>query len=883
MGEVYQARDTKLHRLVALKILPTDFASDPDRLARFRREAQVLASLNHPNIAAIYGFEDSSTTSALVMEFVPGRTLADMATSPLALADALGIARQIATALEAAHEQQIVHRDLKPANIKITGDGTVKVLDFGLAKALGAGAGVSDEADASTITSPAMTGVGVILGTARYMAPEQAMGKPVDRRADIWALGVMLFEMLTGRALFRGQTVTETIAHVITQPPPWDTLPAATPQAVRRLLRRCLEKDPKNRLQSAGDVRLEIDECLSAPAVDPSTPGVVTVTTQPPRWQRVLPWTIAALLAGALAAALWPSATTPPRPVRLDVQLGGEALVVNEHNDGVVAVISPDGQTLAYLGKSDNKRRLYIRSLDRLESRAVPGSDDALAPFFSPDSRSIAFFTRESLKRVALVSGEPIPIAPAPNYPRGGTWGDGDIIVFPASDVSGLSRVAAGGGAPVALTTLGPNEATHRWPHFLPGGKSVLFVCKMHETTFDDGTIEAVQIDSGTRKELVKGGTAPIYVPGYLLYTSRNSVFAVRFDPDRLEVLSEPQPVQADVRSSVLLPGQGSGAGSSQISVANNGTAVYMAGGSSTTFASLQLAIVDRHGKPTYTYKDRLPFRDLRFSPDGKLIAVRVGDAQPEIRVLDPPRGTLTKLTAGIWPAWSHDGKQLAFACGALINVCLFNSDGTGAVRAFESDGIWRVPTSFSPDDKVLAIGSGSSSTVNMGLDQQTFSIADGRTTDFVVTTASEGYGQFSPNGKWMLYVSREGTAPPGVFVRAYPDRTLLRQVSDGYGHLPFWTKQGTEIVYVSQSPDNQVTLWAVSVKPAGGALELGKPEYLFDLPLATPVTSSWYHVTEDGNRFVVLLTDPATAAPERRHVTVVFNFPEEIRRQFAK
>jgi serine/threonine-protein kinase len=911
MGEVYQARDTKLHRLVALKTLPAGFAADTDRLARFRREAQVLASLNHPNIAAIYGFEDAGATPALVMEFVPGRTLADVAASPMALPEALGIARQIATALEAAHEQNIVHRDLKPANIKITDDGTVKVLDFGLAKALDQAGTPGGELGpwalgrgpdvAPTMTSPARlrpgfgeagTGIGVILGTARYMAPEQAKGRPVDRRADIWALGVMLFEMLTGRALYRGDTVTETIAHVITQPPAWESLPAATPPAVRRLLRRCLEKDPKNRLQSAGDVRLEIDECLAAPVADLSTPGVVTVTAQPPRGQRVLPWALAALLLAALGMtlwALWPRATTPPRPMRLDVRLSGETLAINDNFDGAVAVISPDGQTLAYHGWGEKGRLLYLRSLDRLESVPVSGSENATQPFFSPDSRSIGFVTTTGIKRVAIAGGAPLPVATT-TVPeaRGATWGPGDVIVSALSATSGLSKVPAGGGTPVALTTLAPGERTHRWPHFLPDGNAVLFMCQRHDATYDDGTIEVVRLDTGARTVLVKGGTAPIYVPGYLLYTRRNSVFAMRFDPASLEVSGEQQLVQAGVMSSGGGMGSGIGNGSSQISIAGDGTMVYIAG-TSPAAANLKLQIVDRAGNPLYTYKERLPFRDPRFSPDGTLIALRVSDGKTEqIHVLDPARGPLSKLpfdgSFNMLPVWSHDGKRLAFACdragSGTLEVCLGSRDGTGTVTTFKSAGNALMPTSFSSDDTHLSVIRINPRT---GLDLLTLSIADGRTTTFLETPALEGMGQFRPDGKWIAYQSQDApNARSAVFVRAWPGAGSLRQVSEGAGMMPFWTKEGLEIVYASGSA-GRVTVRAVSVKNAGDALELGKPVELFTLPIATPEAAYWYHVTDDGARFVVALEEPGNVAPERKHVTVVFNFLEEIRRQLAK
>ena len=445
MGEVYEARDSKLNRNVAIKILPATLSAEPDRLARFRQEAQVLASLNHANIAAIYGIEDQGTSPALVMELVPGQTLADMMTAPLPVPDALAIASQIASALETAHEQGIVHRDLKPANVKVTDDGTVKVLDFGLAKALGApgtsDADGADRAEYPTMTSPAMTEMGIILGTAGYMAPEQAKGKPVDRRADIWALGVVLFEMLTGRSLYEGETVTETIAHVITQPPSWDRLPESLPAPVRRLLRRCLEKDPRNRLQSAGDARIEIDEILSgAPEDDVLAPAAATraASAAPPAWRRALPWAVAGVLLVLLGIQLWPRPTTPAQPVRVDVRLtAAEDLSVSLNNDGALVVLSPSGDTLVYLATSESGRQLYARRLDQLEGAALPGTEGAEHQFASHDGASVAFFARGQLLRTALAGGTPTPIAPAPNA-RGGSWGPDDTIVFAANIQEGL-------------------------------------------------------------------------------------------------------------------------------------------------------------------------------------------------------------------------------------------------------------------------------------------------------------------------------------------------------------------------------------------------------------------------------------------------------------
>ncbi len=834
MGEVYQARDTKLNRSVALKILPAAFASDPDRLARFKREAQVLAALNHPNIAAIYGFEDQTNTHAplddargamsesrmaLVMELVPGQTLAAHITSPMPVADVLPIARQIASALEAAHEQGIVHRDLKPANIKITDDGTVKVLDFGLAKAMsGDVARTSDPAvspaDLPTLTSPAMTELGMILGTAGYMAPEQARGKPVDRRADLWAMGVILFEMLAGRALYRGETVTDTIAHVITQPPDWNLLPASTPAGIRRLLRRCLEKDPRNRLQSAGDARIEIDELIAgggaasdsgsgvgAAANASQSSGQFRRSSPALRW---LPWGIAAVLLTTLVYTLWPKPVVLQPLVKLDVKVAsGDELIVDRDNDGEIAILSPDGQRLVYVGSSPTMRRLYVKSLDSLDSQPIPGTEGGSQPFFSPDGKSIGFVANGVLMRTQLTGGTPVPIVNAAAM-RGATWGSDNSVVYTAEMTTGLSRVSASGGSPAVLTKVTGDERTHRWPSFLPGGQAVLFMCQMGSGSYESGTIEAVRLDNGERKVLVRGGTFPRYVEsGHLLYVKQDAVYAVPFDPERLEVHGEGRPVLTGIFSTGDAVGAGSGNGAAQFAVSSNGRAVYLPTGKQSQ-AQMTLAVVDRSGKVTYEYREQKLFRDPKFSPDGKRIAVRVlGDRTEHLHILDLDRSTLTQIMfdgnfSGL-PVWSKNGDEIAYATdrsGRGLEIFLMRSDGTGEQQALTSgSGSTRVPSSFSPDGRLLAFMEVNPKT---NMDVLVMSLADKKVTPFLNSPNVELLGSFSPDGKWMAYQVVDASGRPEVFVRSYPDGGALRQVSSGGGGLPYWTKQGREIVYLS-------------------------------------------------------------------------------------
>jgi serine/threonine-protein kinase len=885
MGEVYRATDGNLKRSVAIKVLPASVAGDADRLARFQREAEVLAALNHPNIAGIYGLEKAPGLTALVMELVEGEDLsAHIARGPIPLAEALPIAKQIAEALEAAHEQGIIHRDLKPANVKVRADGTVKVLDFGLAKALVPG-GASASADAMnspTLTSPAMTEMGMILGTAGYMAPEQAKGKAVDRRADIWAFGVVLFEMLSGRSLYRGETVTETIAHVITQPPAWDRLPASTPAPIRRLLARCLEKDPRRRLQSAGDVRIEIEEFLSGGA-DTLAAVVPAGVAAVPMWRRALPWAIAGALLVALAFEAWPRPVTPAPTMRLDALIApGQDLFVDPEADGAIAVLSPDGQTLVYLAVSDSGtvRRLYVRSLDRLNSSPIAGTETAVQPFFSPDGRSIAYLASgRKLMRTLITGGAPVLVTNTQDM-RGGTWGPDNTIVYADGATEGLSRVPASGGTPVAITKLAPNERTHRWPSFLPDGKTVLFMCQMETGSYDDGTIEAVRLDTGERKLLVRGGTFPRYVPGYLIFSRENTLFAVRFTPETLEVHGEPQPILPGV----MTTGAGtSGTGAAQVSFAANGTLAYLAGGGPVK-PPVRLAVVDRTGKVTWEFPDQKLFRDPRLSPDGRQIAVRIEDSnRGQLHIVDLARGTLTKITfdGGLngFPVWSPDGQQLAYASdrgdGKGIEVYMSRSDATGEVKAVTSGGTTRVPTSFSPDGRSLAIMDMQPQT---SMDLAVVSLADRSLTSFLHSPAVEFGAQFSPDGKWIVYQSSDAGHPPNIFVRAYPDGSALRQVSSDPGFQPFWTKNGRELVYATFT-----AVMAVDVTPEGRALALGTPHKLFDAPMWGSENSTNFDASLDGSRFAVLLLGTQKAAAEpRTHVTLVFNFLEDIRRAFA-
>src|SRR5262245_12178483 len=543
MGQVYRARDSKLKRDVAIKVLPETFVRDPDRLARFEREAEVLAALNPPNIAAVYGFEESPDANGIVLEFVDGPTIADrIARGPIPIDDVLPIARQIVEAMIAAHEQGIIHRDLKPANIKVTPDGKVKVLDFGLAKASDPHTTVSgiNVAELPTITSPAnMTGIGMVLGTAAYMSPEQARGRAVDARADVWAFGAVVFEMLTGRRAFPGDDVTETIANIVKTEPDWSALPADTSVAVRALLRRCLQKDPERRLRHIADARFNLEdvETLALPAQRPSAPA------------RVLPWIVAVLaVVGAVTWVLWQRPATEERALDFDINppAGAEFVL----GAGTSLAISPDGRAVAFVAASHGIEKLWVRSLDSAGSaHELPGTDGADQPFWSPDSRSVGFFSEGRLKRIDVAGGPPVIVANT-SAARGATWAPDRTIIFTPTVTSGLQRVSdAGGGVAAPLTTLdSPREASHRWPQALPDGKR--FIYYVQSTDARVGGVYIASLDRPQEKTLlVENPYNALYAPpnsrhpGYLLFLRENALIARPFDPARGSFSGEAVPV----------------------------------------------------------------------------------------------------------------------------------------------------------------------------------------------------------------------------------------------------------------------------------------------------------------------------------------------------
>ena len=883
MGEVYRARDAKLNRDVALKILPDTFATDADRLARFRREAQVLAALNHPNIGHIYGFEDSGTTHALVLELVEGPTLADrIAAGAIPLADALPIARQIADALEAAHEQGIVHRDLKPANIKVRDDGTVKVLDFGLAKAFDPAASSSDEAMHSPTLTARATQMGLIIGTAAYMAPEQARGRAVDRRADIWAFGVVLFEMLTGRRAFDGDDISITLAAVLKDDLTWTALPVDLPSPVRRLLRRCLEKDPKRRLSSIGDARLEIEEAGSTGKEDHvGTPAPAVVI---PRWRRILPWAAAA--AGFLTALacllLWQPWRALPSavPVRLNAEIGADATL--ETSVAPAAVISADGRTVAVAARDGaGVPHLYVRKLDQLTLALLPGTDGAQSPFFSPDGQWIGFFTDGKLRKISVTGGAAITVCELSSSMRGAWWGDDGAIVF-AMTSSGnprLQRVSAMGGVPTVVGELATGEVVQRWPQLLPGGKALLYSGNATPAGWENGSLMIQPLPTGTPKVVLRGAFHGRYVrSGHLVYLHDGTLFAVPFDLAKLQTVGEAVPVIEGVLSSAVT-------GSAQFTVSDAGTLLYAPGKANDEAAPISW--MDNTGTITTMRAAPSSWYLPRFSPDGQKLAMTVSDStQTDLWVYEHARDTMTRFTFDAAndrePVWTPDGRRLAFhsdrGVKGIANLYWQRADGTGEIQRLTNSAGAQWPFSFHPSGKFLLYAEQFAKT---GYDLMLLPIDGdeahgwkaGTPVVFLSTPATEFSAMFSPDGRWIAYQSNESGGFE-VFVRPFPGPGGKWQVSTGNGQIPMWSPTRPELLYVHGDK-----IMAASYTVAGDAFRADKPHEWGPASIR-PFNGSFPTVDlhPDGRRLVVMKR-PDVAEQKRDKVVFVFNFFDELRR----
>ena len=799
MGQVYRARDTTLDRDVALKVLPPAFTEDPDRAVRFEREAKVLASLNHPGIAAIYGLENAPSTlrpdsgqagsRALVLELVEGPTLADrLKVGPIPLDEALPIARQIAEALEAAHEAGVIHRDLKPANIKVKDDGTVKVLDFGLAKALdpvALGSSPHKEGESATRTASA-TEFGMVMGTPAYMSPEQATGAKCDKRTDVWSFGVVLYQMLAGRLAFDGSTVSHVVASVLKSDPDWAALPQSTPSAIRRLLRRCLRKEARERIPDIGMARIEIAEALD-PSVDETTQAVAPT---PKFWGRPMAVGLVALLAAAAGAAALRTVTggdPASRPV-------ARFTIPEDTRNGLA--LSPDGDQLVYAATQDGVQRLFVRTRDQLDAVPVPGTEGGYSPFFSPDGMSLGFFAEGSLKRVDLDGGQPFTLSET-GIP-GASWGASGTIMFADPRVGGLMLVPESGGEPQRLTSAGPGQR-HVWPEFLPGGTHALF------TEFTPGDppafqIAVVDVGTGVMRTLAEGTSPRFAATGHLVFGRGSTLWAAAFDERQLELTGSPTPTVEGVQINER-------GGWAHYAVAPDGTLVYLPSASSG--AERSLVIVDRQGREEpLTGIGPGNYRDVRWSPDGnRLVLTRDLSG---LWAYDLARGVSSQITSetdSVYenPVWTPDGRRIVYTVthGDSSQLMWRPADGTGAAQPASSGQLAAVASGFSPDGRLLVVA-------NTSLEPErgvlaTFTLTPGEAQDPEPLLSSQHRllaPAVSPDGEWVAYqssLSRPGSESE-VYIERFPHLGDRQQVSTSGGRLPRWSTDGSELFYMARN-----------------------------------------------------------------------------------
>jgi serine/threonine protein kinase/Tol biopolymer transport system component len=847
MGVVYRARDVKLQRDVALKSLPEHFADDADRLARFQREAQVLASLNHPNIAQIYGLEEANNTSCIVMELVEGETLQERLTrGPIPVEEALPIAIQIATALDAAHERGIIHRDLKPANIKLTLDGRVKVLDFGLAKAF------REEQQPAVSNSPTLIGAsvpGVILGTAAYMSPEQAKGKEADRASDVWAFGCVMYEMLTAHAAFEGETIGEILGAVFKSEPEWRRVPAATPEAVQRLLRRCLQKDRSRRLKSADAARIEIEEALAAP------PALARPAPAQVRNAR-LPWIVAAvttLAFGSIAALYFRQKPTAELPeMRLEISTPSTQAPLE-------FALSPDGRYIAFVASGGGLQRLWLRALDKTDSQPLTGTEGADYPFWSPDSRSIGFIAEGRLKRIDIAGGPPQALGSV-SAARGGTWNADGTILFTAN-LGPLTRVSALGGVPVTVSGLDPpRQSQHLFPQFLPDGRHFLYYAL--------GSPEAAGIylgslDGGEPKRLTAADSSGAYLaPDMIVFRRLTTLLAQRLDLKRGELIGEPQRLADPLGSNGVI-------GFGAFSTTSDGRVAYRSGEG----ALRQLKWYDRSGKVVGLVgePDTSTLLYPELSPDGTAVAVtRTIQSNSDVWLIDLLRGGMTRFTTDpsvdVAAVWSPN-RKLAFSSSRKgpFNLYSKSANGAGAEDVMLETTNSKFTLDWSSDGQFLLYNEVD---VKTGRDLWALPVAgnDRKPIEVTKTQFEEQGGQFSPDGRWVAYETNE-SGRFEIVVQPFPVATGKWHVSTAGGIQPRWRRDGKELYFVS--PDGK--LMAASVTTSGATFTAGTPVALFPvtLPPGLGANRHQYAVSRDGRFLINEPVDKSVTTP----ITLILNW----------
>jgi len=874
MGEVYQATDTKLGRDVAIKVLPQEFAQDTERVARFQREAKLLASLNHPNIAAIYGLEESEGTNFLVMELVEGQTLAEwIKGGPVGVEEALKLGLQIAEALENAHEKGVIHRDLKPANIKVTPEGKVKVLDFGLAKAY-AGDPENINLSNSPTLSDMATQQGVILGTAAYMPPEQAKGKTVDKRADIWAFGVVLFEMLTGRQIFTGETVSETLAAVIKSEPEWSSLPPNLHPRIRLMLERCLEKDPKNRYGVVNDARVDIEKVLADPGGVLAQP--VTPVESKPKLRQMLPWIAAIVLVAIIVgAAVWNLRTPEPAgTARLTITVPETESLGTMSNRLIepVVALSPQGTHIVYV----TNQQLYLRRLDSYEAIPLPGTEGAEFPFFSPDGKWVGFFADQWIKKVSIQGNTVLPICLSVGGPNSASWGkDGTIVFSPRSGPEGLWKVSESGGTSEKLTTVNKEsgEQSHMWPEILPDGRTVLFTILYSSSLQAPKIVAKSLVSMDGHRELFQGGTHARYdaASGHLIYMSKGTLMAVPFDLAKVKLRGDPVSILSGVMQGVR--------GAGQYSLSVNGTLLYIPGSIQEEILH-RFVLVDRSGNEEQLPGQPQPYSQFSLSPDGSKVATFIAKGGiNDIWIYDIASDNLDRLTfreSAAFPVWTPDGERIAYSSNTVKTqgvVVWRDADGTGDREKLAESEYGSVPDTFTKNGEVLIFHEVSPVTSgNIWVKQLE---GDSKAKPLLNESYFEELPRLSPDGNWMAYVSKE-SGQYEVYVQSFPALGGKKIISEAGGTEPVWSPNSNEIFYRRGEKMFVVDYATEPTFNASTPRELFQGQFYGPLnPLGT------YAVAKDG-RFLMLkpveTTDDESVSPIPREINIVLNWFEELK-----
>ena len=889
MGEVYRAHDARLGRDVAVKALPASSAGDPERIARFEREAQILAGLNHPHIAALYGLEESASSQFLIMELVEGGTLAErLKSGPIAVRDALTIARQVADALQAAHDRGIIHRDLKPANVAFTADGHAKVLDFGLAKAFAA------TADAPTVATGA-TQSGVVLGTAAYMSPEQARGLPLDKRTDIFAFGCVLYEMLTGRNPFSAESVSDIIVAILGREPDWTLLPPVTPARVHWLLRRCLEKDPRRRLHDIADARIELDEALTQPGDSgPLPPSTLPAAVARGRTRERAAWLIALLSIASLVGLLvLRGRDTSPneasaRSYRSSIMLP-DSLRITAPEPAARFALSPDGRRLAIVAADGpGPPMLWLRSLDALNAQPLAGTEGALYPFWSPDSRFVAFTAKPvadnvgaspgKLKKIDVSTGQVSTLAEA-SLNATGAWGGDNVILFTPSGNSPLCRVSPSGGPVTTVTTLDAanGDVQHSYPSFLPDGRHFFYSVIGSQTGGANDT-RGVYLGTLDAKEeprlLLKRTSNARYANGHVIFLRDSTLFAQAFDPDRQELRGEETPLAEGVQ----VTGSGGGGVAGAVSVSDAGVLAYQTG----ILVRSQLAWVDRAGRPLGLVGEQADYGDVALSPDGTRAAVSVTNPQAATRdlwIFDLARGIREPFTSDpaddFAPVWSPGGDRLAFSSVRKGGVDLYQkATAGGAEEPLNAGGLslGKFAAHWSPDGRSILFIAGGRVISRSDL---MYLAVDGtrKPETFLGSSFVETQARFSPDGRWVAYASNE-SGRFEVSVRPFPGPGEKRQVSISGGNWPRWRRDGAELFFVA--PDRILTSASVIVKDREFRIGEVRPLFPVRFRPTSRLDAYPYDVTGDGQRFLLntFVEEAASAA-----ITLVVNWPAALKK----